>query len=355
MADDSSDTTHDSEQAEALSDAAIDLIGTDKLWSGQLLYTSVRLGIIEFLGEDPIAAGVVADELDLNPDNCYRMLRALSHFDVLDEDNQRRFSLTPVGELFRADHPDSVRHLLLVDRSPEWVRPMLRLGEIVAEGGANGFAREFGMEFFEYLEANPDFAEVFNDHMTARSRRETQLVLEVHDEDDFSAVSRICDVGGGHGHLACRLLETYPHLEGMVLELPSVIAEEDRLWAPKLGVEDRCDYIVGDMFEAVPEADAYFLKFILHDWEDDDCVQILSNVREAATTDARLFVIESIVPGPDAPHFAKRLDMTMMVHIGGRERTEAEYARLLERGGWSLETIRDLPEVPLSVIEGTPA
>jgi hypothetical protein len=351
IVDNSQSDATDSEQVEDLVAAAHSLVGTDKLWSGQLLYTSVQLGILDVLGDEPTSASVVADELDLHADNCYRLLRALSHFDVLEEDHDRRFTLTPVGELFRPDHPNSVRHHLLVDRSPEWVLPMLHLEAIVDEGDPNGFVREFGLEFFDYLEENPEFAQVFNDHMTGRSQQETALVLDALDAHDFSECSHICDVGGGHGHLACRLLEAYPHLDGTVLELPSVIAEEDRLWAPKLGVEDRCTYEVGDMFEAVPEADAYFLKSILHDWDDADCVHILSTIAEAAPRDGRLFVIEAIVPGPEASHFAKRLDMTMMVHVGGRERTEAEYAALFEKAGWELvETW--VPEAgPFSILE----
>lgn len=351
MSEGSSDPTDQSDHGDRLVARATDLIGTDKLWSGQLLYAAVQLGVIDRVGDDPIEASAVADGLDLHADNCYRFLRALSHFGVLEEDRDRRFTLTSLGELFRADHPNSVRHLLLVDRSPEWVLPMLHLEDIVREGGPTGFVREFGLEFFEYLEEHPSFSEVFNDHMTKRSQRETDLVLEALDEYDFSAVSDVCDVGGGHGYLVCRLLDTYPHLDGTVLERPTVIAEEDRLWAPKLGVADRCTYEVGDMFRAVPAADAYLMKFILHDWNDDDCFRILSTVREAAPPDGRLFVIEAVVPGPNEPHFAKRLDMTMLVHVGGRERTEAEYADLLERAGWSLETRWTPEEGPISVLE----
>lgn len=355
MVDESSTPTNTSDQVEDPVAEAMSLVGTDKLWSGQLLYTSVQLGILEVLSDDPTAASVIADELGLHADNCYRLLRALSHFDVLEEDHDRRFRLTPIGELFQPEHPDSVRHQLLVDRSPEWVRPMLHLDEIIKEGDPNGFVREFGVDFFDYLDENPAFAEVFNTHMTARSQRETGLVLDALDGYEFAEFSHICDVGGGHGHLACRLLEAYPHLDGTVLELPSVIAEEDQLWAPKLGVGDRCTYEVGDMFDAVPEADAYFLKFILHDWDDEDCVRILLNIFDAAPPDGRVFVIEAVVPGPKASHFAKRLDMTMMVHVGGRERTEGEYAELFERADWELVETWIPEEGPLSVLEAAKA
>lgn len=355
MVEESPETTDGSGSVEDLVAEATDLIGTGKLWSGQLLYTSVRLGIIDLLGDGPMSADVIANELDLHADNCYRLLRALGHFGVLEETQDHRFTLTPVGKLFQADHPHSVQHLLLVDRSPEWVLPMLHLSDIIEEGEPNGFVREFGCEFFEYLEQNQEFGAIFNDHMTARSKRETEFVLDALDAYDFSAFSHVCDVGGGHGHLLCRLLETNPHLDGTVLELPSVIAEEDRLWASKVGVVDRCEYQEGDMFEEVPEADAYLMKFILHDWVDKECVRILSNVYEAAPSDGRLFVIESVVPGPKTSHFSKRLDMTMMVHTGGCERTKSEYSRLLKRAGWTLEETWIPEEGPLTVLEAAKA
>lgn len=352
MPDESSGTSPQTE----LVDEAEALIGTDALWSGQLLYTAVDLGIVDRLASnDPTAADAVADDLALHPDNCYRLLRALSHFGVLAEDDQRRFTLTPVGELFAADRPDSVRTDLLVGRSPEWVRPMQHLGDVVREGDPNGFVREYGQAFFAYLDDNPAFGERFNDHMSARSQRETAVVLDVLRDVGVGAWDHVCDVGGGHGHLLCSLLAEYPHLDGTVLELERVIAEEDRRWAPKLGVEDRCTYEAGDMFEAVPAADAYLMKFILHDWGDEDCVRILSTVRDAAPTDARLYVAEAVVPGPDTPHFAKRLDMTMLVHVGGRERTESEYGSLLGDGGWELRRRWNPDGAPLSVIEAAPA
>lgn len=334
-----------------LVEQAEELIGFEQVWSGQLLYTSVELGVIDLLGQEPTPATEVADTLDLHDDNCYRFLRALAHFDILEEDKDRRFSLTPVGELFQSNHSSMVRQDLLVERSTEWVVPMQHLGDVVRDGPPNGFVREFGCELFDYLEENPDFGEVFNAHMTSLSQKETRLVLEALDSYDFSEFAHVCDVGGGHGHLLCHLLDAHPHLEGTVLELPSVIAEEERLWAQKVGVGDRCTYEVGDMFEEVPEADAHFMKYILHDWEDGDCIQILSNIHDAAPSDGRLFIVEAVVPGPETSHFAKQLDMTMMVHLGGKERTKAEYATLLERADWTLHETWVPDEGPLSILE----
>jgi hypothetical protein len=132
----------------------------------------------------------------------------------------------------------------------------------------------------------------------------------------------------------CALLQAHPHLLGSVLDLPEVFNDASRLWATKLGIEGRCTYVGGDMFSQVPAADAYTLKMILHDWSDDECVSVLSNLRRAALGNARIFIIEHIVPGPNEPHFSKLFDILMMCWGTGRERTEYEYARLLEAAGW---------------------
>lgn len=349
MAEESSETPTEPAQPDETIEEASRLI--HQLQSGQLLYTSVELGIVELLDDDPIAASEVAAELDLHADNTYRLLRALDHYGVLEEREDRQFTLTPVGELFQTEHPDSLREVLLFDRSPEWILPMLHLTDIVREGGPDGFVREFGSDIFEYAEANPGYGEVLNAYMSFISVDQADRILDALEPRGFSQFSDVCDVGGGHGNLLCHVLAAHPHLEGTVLELPGVIAEEDQLWAPKLGVDDRCTYVAGDMFEAVPAADAYFLKFILHDWDDEDCVRILSTIHDAAPPDGRLFVVEEVVPGPGVPHDSKRLDVAMMVHTGGRERTEAEYAALLGRADWELVETWEPEEGEFSVLE----
>jgi hypothetical protein len=348
-----SDTAPDSDSARTdteLFTAAQDLV--EGLWSGQALYAAVQVGLFDRLDEEPRAAETLATDLDLDPDATYRLLRALSHFDVLREDDSRRFALTPVGQFFRADHPRSVRPGLVLFHSPEWITAMTQLPDIVREGGSDGFVREHGRGIFDYMKDAPEFARAFDEFMTAMSHQHAAAVLGVLEEYDVTQFDRVCDVGGGQGYLCCQLLAQYPGLEGTVFDRPSVVAEEHEL-PGELGVADRCEYVGGDMFESVPEADAYVLKWILHDWSDEECVDILSTVREAAPPDARLFVVEAVVPGPDQSHFSKQLDMAMLIHMGGRERTRAEYASLLDRAGWTITDERVPPEGPMRILEAT--
>jgi len=132
----------------------------------------------------------------------------------------------------------------------------------------------------------------------------------------------------------CALLLANPGLQGIVFDLPEVVEDVPELWATKLALQQRCQYVAGDMFKAVSKADAYSLKMILHDWNDAECIEILSNIRKAAPAAARLFIVEHIVPEPDVPHFSKLFDIHMMCWGTGRERTEAEYERLLQLAGW---------------------
>ena len=170
--------------------------------------------------------------------------------------------------------------------------------------------------------------------MTSYSAVQSSLVLEALRGYDFSGIRTFCDVAGGYGHLMCALLLANPGLRGIVLDLPEVVEDVHELWATKLGLQQRCQYVAGDMFEAVPKADAYSLKMILHDWNDAECIKILSNIRKAATGPARVFIVEHVVPEHDVPHFSKLFDIHMMCWGTGQERTEAQYASLLERAGW---------------------
>lgn len=321
------------------------------LWAGQALHAAVKLGLIDRLGFDARSADEVSAELDLDAEYTYRLLRALGSQGVLDEHENRRFSLTPLGALFQGDQAMSLRHNLLLAHSSTMLSTWEHLPDVVRDGGPDGFVREFDASIFEYVDRNPEFGEIFNTSMSGSSEIQTAWVLDALGSYDFSRFSEVCDIGGGHGHLLCSLLAAHPHLEGTVLERPSVIAEKDRLWAPKLGVDDRCTYTEGDMFDEVPPADAYLLKMILHDWTDDECMDILSNLHDAATSDGRVFVVERVVPGPETPHFSKLYDVNMMISTGGRERTQEEYATLLGRAGWDCIETWEPTEGTMSVLE----
>lgn len=207
---------------------------------------------------------------------------------------------------------------------------------------------------FAYLEHTADAAAIFNDHQTNMTRQDATAVVSAY---GFRECTRIVDVGGGHGALTAAILKACPWTTAILFDQVAVIqGAKQRLRTE--GVTDRCTCIAGDFFESVPEGgDAYVLKDIVHDWEDDRAAAILHNCRRAmAHTPAvatKLLVIEKVIPPGNAPFPGKLTDITMLLVTGGRERTAKEYEALLNEAGFAL--MRIVPtSTPASVIEAVP-
>jgi hypothetical protein len=324
-------------------------------WRSQILYAGVTLGVFDALASGPKNAAEVARELGVDAGLLYRLMRALGSLDLLREDHPKTFALTPMGEWLRRDHPHTLRGMTLLEEGPEHYAAWKHLPALITDGQQNAFVREFGQPAFDYAAQHPRYGAVFDEAMSSHSGMDNAWVLEALAPYDFSGISHLCDVGGGHGSTLCSLLVQYPHLRGTVLERPSVIAKQELLWADQLGVGDRCTYVPGDMFHEVPPADAYLLKRILHDWSDAECRQILAALHRAAPPQGRVLIIEAVVPGPDTPHFAKLFDIHMLIWGTGRERTQEEYTALLEGAGWTYRQTWYPASQMLGVVEGVKA
>lgn len=325
-------------------------------WRSQILYAGVKLGVFDIVSSKPMSQVEIAKELALDPALLYRLLRALASIGLLREDHDRRFSITSLGKLLRSDNPQTLRGVILLEEGPEHYAIWKHLTAMIRDGKQDGFVREFGQRIFEYAAEHPSYAEVFNQAMSSYSVNQTRWVLEALDGYDFSKIRHLCDVGGGHGHLLCSLLLSHPHLKGTILEMERVIQDKTLLWANKMGIgEDRCNYLYGDMFNEVSSADAYFMKMILHDWDDKECLKILSTIQRAAPTGARLFIVEHVVPEPETPHFSKLFDIHMLCALTGKERTEEEYLALLKQAGFKHVRTHFPPSRIMAVIEAVKA
>jgi predicted transcriptional regulator len=324
-------------------------------WSSQTLCAGAELGVFDFLSKDSArTASDVAAEINLDPKLLYRLLRALASLGFLNETANGHFNLTDRGVVLRSDEPGSLRYMAMLEGGKEHWAIWKYVPAMVRDGRQNGFLREYGELAFDHARANPDgYGAVFGKAMSGFSAVQSGWALEALRDYDFSPVATWCDVGGGHGHLMCSFLTAYLHLSGTVLDLPEVVAEKDQLWAMKLGLEDRCRYVAADMFKEVPtNADVYSLKMILHDWNDSECMQILGTIRRRAKPNGRVFIIEHIVPGPSESHFSKLFDIHMMCWGSGQERTEQEYASLLEASGWRFVTCHYPSHANMGVVEG---
>lgn len=321
-------------------------------WKSQITYAGVKLGIFDQLNSR-LSSIELAKQLDLDPALSYRLLRALASIGLLQEDDVGRFSITPMGKFLRSDNPQTLRATILLEEGPEHYAIWKHLSAMIKDGKQDGFVREYGDRVFEYAVKNASYAEIFNQAMSSYSATHTKWVLEALDRYDFSGIHHLCDIGGGHGHLICNLLLKHSHLKGTVLELEQVIKDKDLLWASKMGAADRCNYLAGNMFNQVPSADAYIMKMILHDWNDDECVKILSNIQKASHEGARIFIVEHIVPGPEEPHFSKLFDIHMLCALTGRERTVKEFSVLLQEAGLDYVKTHYPPSRTIGIIEAT--
>lgn len=322
-------------------------------WRSQTLYAGAELGVFDHLDRTTAKGAVcLADEMGVDAALLYRLLRAIAATGLLTENSSREFRLTAQGELLRSDNPRSLRPMARLAEGPQHYALWKHLPAMVRDGKQNAFVREFGMMAFDYARANQDYGERFKQGMSGYSAIQSTLALEALQGCDLSGIRTFCDVAGGHGHLMCTILQAYPHMSGVVLDQPDVVRDHQELWAFRLGLADRCRYIAGDMFREVPVADAYSLKMILHDWDDDECVAILSSVRRSASKQARVFVVEHIVPGPETAHLSKLFDIHMMCWGTGQERTEAEYQQLLERAGWRAAGSHYPANRAIGIIEG---
>ncbi len=245
-------------------DKVIDLIYGR--WRSQILYAGAELGVFDHVARNSSKqADAVAAEIGADAKLLYRLMRALASLRLLVEDESRGFALSEDGELLRSDHPQTLRYRALIAEGPEHYTIWKHLPDMIRDGKQDAFIREFGTRAFEYARANSRYRRTFDQGMTGHSTTQTNLVLEALRDYDFSSIRTICDVGGGHGHLICALLQAHPHLSGLVLDFLEVFKDPSQLWASRSGLESRCTYVAGDMFNQVPPADAYSLKMILHD------------------------------------------------------------------------------------------
>jgi hypothetical protein len=272
----------------------------------------------------------------------------LASVDVFHEGKDGRFGLTPLAEYLQSDVPGSLRAVAMMHGELEY-RPY---GEVLhsVQTGETAFKLVYGQELFPYLTQHPTAAAVFDEAITGYT---TQVAATVAAAYDFSQFGTLVDVGGGQGTLLRAILQANPTLHGVLFDLPHVTEDAKKRLAAA-GLTERCSIIGGDFFTTVPTGgDAYLLKWIIHDWDEERAVTLLKNCHRAMGVRSKLLVIEAVLPSGNTPFFHKWADLTMLVITGGRERTEAEYRTLFAAAGFELTQIIPTSS-EMSVIEGVP-
>lgn len=315
-------------------------------WLSQAVRAAAELRLADALASGPKTARELARELELNEDALARLLRALSEHGLFVQEPAGRFRQSALSDCLREDAEGSLRAFALYVGSREHREHWSELAEAVRRGEPVVPALR-GLPFFEYTRKERAFGGLFDAAMTSLSDLAQGAILEAY---SFAELSTLIDVGGGRGRLLAAILARHPHLRGVLFDLPEVVAE-----APKIlqqhGVSDRSTVDSGSFFERVPSGgDAYLLKHILHDWDDGSARVILRNVRAVCAPGARLLLVESVLPEDATPHYAKLLDLEMLLSVGGRERTARDFTTLLETTGFRLTRI--VPTAgPISVVE----
>jgi ubiquinone/menaquinone biosynthesis C-methylase UbiE len=303
-----------------------------------------RLKIADMLSDGPLPVAQLAAETATNEDALYRVLRLLASVGVFTELPGKVFAITPMSQLMRSGVSGSIRDLIVWISNPFHFEVHAELGHSLKTGHP-AVEKVYGQTAFEAIFSRPEVASDFNLAMTCFSRRIAPALLEAY---DFSAISTLMDVAGGHGAVLCEILARYPKMKGILFDIRSVI-EEATGHICALKMDQRCQTIKGDFFDAIPAgADAYYMQHILHDWKDDRCLKILANCRRAleGRENGRLLIVDSVVPETSDPHPSKWLDIEMLLMPGGRERTRPEWEALFTKAGFEIARI-----VPLKAAE----
>ncbi len=318
-------------------------------WISQMLFVVAQLGVADELAKKPLAPDALAKRVGAQPDALYRILRALASVGIFAETADGRFKLTPTAATLRSDAPGSLRNFarMMVDgynwRGWQELLHGVRTGEV-------GFEHAHGKPFFDWLREHPEQDRVFSDSMASISGPENDAVARGY---DFGRFETLVDVGGAHGHLLATILRRHKKLRGVLYDQPQVVAgarASGFVSAPEVAA--RCTIEGGDFFAGVPkDADAYMMKYIIHDWSDERAGVILRHCRDAMRPRGRVLVIEHVIAKGNAPDWAKLLDVNMLALLTGRERTLEQFRALFRSAGLHLKRAH-ATKAALRILEG---
>jgi O-methyltransferase domain/Dimerisation domain len=316
------------------------------MWAAKATAVAANLGIPEQLAHGPKTAEEIARAIGVDASAVYRLMRAVMSVGVLTLEPEHRFALTPLGEALRSNVPGSMRSFLIAEMAPGHWLPWGNLEDAVRTGGPSA-PKALGMDTWEYYKKNHDEGFHFAEAMSGLSHMAMQAVLASY---SFAGARKVVDVGGSHGAFVAAVLQREKTARGVLFDRSEVV-DGAGATLEQAGVNDRVDRVGGSFFESVPTGgDVYLLKHILHDWNDEQCVKILRNVREAMALDGRVVVVEMLITDKGPPSPAPLLDLNMLVMLTGKERTTEDFAALFAKAGLKLHAVTTT-QSPVAVIE----
>ncbi|MBV1856083.1 methyltransferase [Catellatospora tritici] len=319
-------------------------------WVAQGVYALVKLGVPDLMAAGPVPVAALAHQCGADPRALGRLLRALTMMGLFTQPAPGVYGLTPTTELLRADVPGSVRLNALM-QGDQVFRSFAEIMHTMRTGRP-AFEAVYGRPFYDYLGEDPEAAAVFHQSMADEQPPAALAAC------DLSWAKTVVDVGGGNGNLLARLLAEQPDLRAVLLELPeAVLAARSRL--TEAGLAERVEFAEGSFFDGVPAgADAYLLARVLHNWNDEHALQVLTRVRAAVPPHGRVVVLEELLPEQETANRpgAGLVDLLMLVTQEGHDRTEAEYRELLVKAEFEIVAVRRADGSPTSgALEARPA
>lgn len=317
------------------------------VWLAGCVKTAAELNIADYLAEGPKTIPSLARETQSNEKALYRVMRALSSVGIFEELEGQIFALNDFGAALQTDVPGTAKNFVLTIMNEHFPT----YGELTygVQTGKIPFDYIHGMPLWDYYKQYPEIGENFGKGMTGMSGIELKGIMENY---DFNPYKKIVDIGGGNGVMMYTILNESPGSLGIIFD-EEIVIEKTKELIP-LDLKERCSVAIGSFFEKVPEgADLYTMKWIIHDWSDDECVQILKVCYDAMPEGAKLLIIDAVIPDHslNRPHIAKLLDIVMLACLTGRERTLSEFRVLLEKSGLQFNRLIQIGTEAKSIIE----
>lgn len=330
-----------------------------RIVAGTMVYPAlqvlIKLDIAGILQDSTLSIDTLAKRSGSHTESLYRLMRFVTAAGVFTEVNcgERLFANNDASLLLRKDIPNSMARYMSREIYPSWADKVLPNLSHTIRTGEPAFDYAYGFSIWECLQQNSEARRFFDETMTIISEMFTECTLS---EYDFSQLNTVADIGGSYGSLLVAILQANPHLQGVLFDCPEAISEAHKIFAQSVdrNIAQRCQLQGGDFFTSVPSScDAYLLRYILHNWGDEECVQILKNCR-VASPNAKVLIVEQVLEIDDSDQYTLVMDFWMLASFrNAKERTLQEYSELLGMSGYRLERVVPTSS-PVSILEAVP-
>lgn len=316
------------------------------------LYVVTELKIADILKKGPKKIDDIAKETGTDADALFRIMRTMTSAGIFRSRKDGYFETNLLGRHLESDQEDSLFAFIKIV-GEDWISDIW--GDLLetTRSGKDHYKAKYGVNFFDWLKTNEQAQKDFDIGMTSISVLSNTPVAKAY---DFSSFKSLCDIAGGNGSQIISILKEYPELKGVLFEVPPLIAElKNGDSFEQEGLKDRIEFKTGSFFDQIPAGyDAYFMKSILHDWDDENSIKILKNCRKAVRNDSTLLIVENVIRDDmNKPDLSKMLDINVLALMGGKVRTREECALILKEAGFELKRV--IPtESPFTILEAKP-